>query len=489
MTRPRFVPAVPPGLVRAALDGHSLLGLVFAALIYLVCLSGTLAVFAEEFEGWEQPIVQPIRSILPEQVDGALRAALADAGGPAQVGALYAVLPTGGLPVLTVTAFGPPGEPSWIGDATDTRTVKHAPWTQFAIDLHTTLVLPSPWGGSLVGLVGVALLALISTGLLSHPRLFKDAFAFRALRSRRLREADLHNRLAVWGLPFHLAITLTGAFFGLSTLLLLGVASIAYHGDTGRAFGALSGPVVTDDSRPAALPALDDLLKALGSDRGTPLYVYIERPGTVGQKITVQMPVAHRLTQGEGEYFDGSGHWLGSGGFAAGSIGRQAYAAAGALHFGTYGGLPVKLAYGALGLALSVIAASGVSIWLIRRRDRGRPAPVLEKIWARLVWGLPLALALASFGSDPLGPQPPTLFFGSLALIVACAIQCRSSGAASHGLRAALSATLALRLLDEILRFRGFGLSGGAGIINTLLFVLLLAVAGALWAGRRMRAP
>lgn len=472
-------PVLSPGLVRAALDGHSALGLIFAALIYLVCLSGTLTVFTEEFAGWEQPIAHPLRSIQPMGVDRALQMALSDAGGPARVQSLYAVLPTDGLPVLTVTAFGPPGDPGWIIDGAGIRAPKQTPWTQFIIDLHSSLVLPAPWGGSLVGAIGVAVLALITTGLLSHPRIFRDAFAFRALRSRRLREADLHNRLAVWGLPFHLAIPLTGAFFGLSTLLLMGVGQLAYHGDSARAFAALSGPAPTADSQPAATPPLADLLQALGTDRDMPNFVYIERPGTVGQKITLEMPVARRLARGEDEYFDGSGRRIGSGGHVAGSIGPQLYAAASALHFGTYGGLPVKLAYGLLGLALSAIGASGVSIWLIRRRDRGQPAPALEKAWAGLVWGIPLALSLASFSAWPIDLEPLTLFCAGLVLIVAAALACRSSEVASRRLRMALMATLGLRILDELLRFHGAGLSGGAGVANGMLLAILLSLAAA----------
>src|SRR5262245_4005568 len=37
------------------LAGHSALGLAFAWLIYVVCLSATVAVFANEFKRWEQP--------------------------------------------------------------------------------------------------------------------------------------------------------------------------------------------------------------------------------------------------------------------------------------------------------------------------------------------------------------------------------------------------------------------------------------------------
>ncbi len=46
---------LPPDFVRAMLAGHSALGLAFAALIYVVCLTGTLTVFLYEFQRWEQP--------------------------------------------------------------------------------------------------------------------------------------------------------------------------------------------------------------------------------------------------------------------------------------------------------------------------------------------------------------------------------------------------------------------------------------------------
>ena len=65
-----------------------------------------------------------------------------------------------------------------------------------------------------------------------------------------------------------------------------------------------------------------------------------------------------------------------------------------------------------------------VSIWLARRRDKGRPAPGWERIWAAVVWGQPLALAVAGLGA-PLAEQgvvlPAYLAVTVLALCV-CAV-------------------------------------------------------------------
>ena len=61
-----------------------------------------------------------------------------------------------------------------------------SPWSEFIGELHMQLHLPRRWGKYLVGLTGVALLSSLISGLLSHPRILKDAFALRWGGSSRL---------------------------------------------------------------------------------------------------------------------------------------------------------------------------------------------------------------------------------------------------------------------------------------------------------------
>ena len=70
-------PKVPAEFVRAMLAGHSALGLAFAALIYLVCFSGSIAVFTQEYTRWEQPAGPVLQHTTPQAVDRAFRQALA----------------------------------------------------------------------------------------------------------------------------------------------------------------------------------------------------------------------------------------------------------------------------------------------------------------------------------------------------------------------------------------------------------------------------
>ena len=61
------------------------------------------------------------------------------------------------------------------------------------------------------------------------------------------------------------------------------------------------------------------------------------------------------------------------------------------------------------------VSATGVSIWLARRRDQGRPAPGLERAWSGWTWGAPAALAIAALSSRAL-PVGPVFWSVSLAI-------------------------------------------------------------------------
>ena len=59
---------------------------------------------------------------------------------------------------------------------------------------------------------------LALTGVLAHPRIVRDAFRLRWRQGPHIARVDWHNRLGVWTLPFAIAIALTGAVLGLSTI-------------------------------------------------------------------------------------------------------------------------------------------------------------------------------------------------------------------------------------------------------------------------------
>jgi hypothetical protein len=88
-------------------------------------------------------------------------------------------------------------------------------------------------------------------------------------------------------------------------------------------------------------------------------------------------------------------------------MGERVFNVLAVLHFGWFGGWPIKIAYGLLGLGLTSVTSSGVAIWLARRRDKGRPAPRWERVWIAVVWSQPFAYAASMIGALTAPMIPP----------------------------------------------------------------------------------
>nr|WP_086491298.1 PepSY-associated TM helix domain-containing protein [Novosphingobium panipatense] len=387
---------ISPETVRSVLSSHSILGLAFAAVIYLVCLTGTLAVFAPDLERWEVPATPVARTLS----DAAAARALAEGAKhiPADT-ALYLALPTPAKEGASLTAFSPTFERKWAVAEDGSLSDLEAVWTEFLIHLHVNLHLPRSWGEFIVGLTGVALLSSLVSGILAHPRVLRDAFHLRLGGSRRLQEADLHNRLGIWALPFHFTLALTGALLGLSTIIVAVLALLLYpEGGMKKVYELFLDAPPPVDARAAPMPDVAALIAEARAraPEAAPQNVVVERPGRADMRVTVTSGRAKLLVQQDETKFDAGGRIAGEEHPQDFVTGTRILGGIGQLHFGWYGGLPVRIAYGLLGIALCVVTSSGVTIWLARRRGRGRPAPQWERIWAAVCWGQPVILTLTA---------------------------------------------------------------------------------------------
>ncbi|WP_017672025.1 PepSY-associated TM helix domain-containing protein [Blastomonas sp. AAP53] len=399
-------------LVRAVLKGHSGLGLAFAALLYLVCLTGTIAVFTHELQRWENPGAEPMETMSADAVQAAYHEAMGRADGPVEH--VLILMPSEDRPWPSLRIDAEDGsQTTWIADSTGRITGKmREGWTKFLTRLHINLHLPQSWGIFIVGLTGVALLSSLISGLLAHPRIFRDAFHLRLGGSRRLQEADLHNRIGVWALPFHITVSLTGALLGLSSIIIGAIGLAVFQGDTAKVYAIFTPPHPAEDARPA--PPLD--LRPLFATVATKTpgarisYLVVEHPTEMGAAAVFEVEDgSSRLANADSFAFDRSGRLYHQQKAERNNVGQQILGSLGQLHFGWFGGGVVKIAYALLGLGLTYLAAGGVNIWLARRRDKGRPAPGWERVWAAAVWGQPVALAGAAFAA---------LFTMSVALLI-----------------------------------------------------------------------
>lgn len=481
-------PKVPASFVRAVLAGHSALGLAFAALIFLVCFSGTAAVFIQEFQRWERPqdpvVVAPTASVLQTAFETGLRLT-------PDTNRVVINLPGEGLPRFVLTTWTGEDYKMWALDAQGRAGERlDKPWTDFVQDLHIYLHLPRSWGIFVVGLTGVALLSSLVSGILAHPRVFRDAFHLRWGGSKRLQEADLHNRIGVWGLPFHIMISLTGAFLGLTTVIVGVLALIVFKGDTEKAYALFATPEPAHDQRAAPPPDLTAMLatlKRIAPDAAV-TYAVVEDPRQAQQHISFGTRTPGRLAR-EIYSFDRTGALLGGSGYGARNVGESLYSAIGPAHFGWFGGWPTKIAYGLLGIGLTAVTSSGVAIWLARRRAKGRPAPRWERVWIATVWSQPFAYGAAMLGVVAAG-LPPVAVWGGATLAALGAAAVLAPVRISRGLRSAGAAALAATAGAHVVAWSGRDIDPAAWGVDVALAALALTLMAPEATGMlRRRAP
>jgi uncharacterized iron-regulated membrane protein len=236
--------------VQRALSGHAAIGLLASALLYLICLTGTVVVFYQEWQRIEQPNAPEMAAIAPDAVQRAVAAVLASEKGKPATTHLYVHMPVGGLPRTTITT-----DHQAVHIDADGRIAmpEENAWSEFLLHAHYSLNIPGLVGMTIVGIFGVMILALTLSGIVAHPRIFRDAFRLRARDNHGVGLADWHNRLSVWTLPFSLAIALTGAMIGLGVVGAHGLAAAFYNNDVEAAYAPIFGEEHGADARPAPL--------------------------------------------------------------------------------------------------------------------------------------------------------------------------------------------------------------------------------------------
>jgi len=438
--------------VQRALHAHAAIGLLASALLYLVCLTGTVVVFYQEWQRIEQPDAPEMSAIAPEAVQKAAAAVLASEKDRPGTTHLYVHMPVPGLPRTTITTDSQAVHVK--ADGTIAGPEENA-WSEFLLGAHYALNIPGLVGMTIVGILGVLIVALSLSGVIAHPRIFRDAFRLRARDNRGAGLADWHNRLGVWSLPFALAIALTGAMIGLGSVGAYGLATAFYKGDVEAAYAPIFGGEAAPDPKAAPLADIAAPLVWIAAEHpeARPTYVIVHDPQTRGQHVQIIAEHPQRLIYGETYNFDADGRFKGAAGLADGHLGQQLAASTYNLHFGNYGGLPVKLAYIVFGLALTVVVATGTSIWLGKRERRGLREPRLRSLWDAVLWGVPLALALTFLVRLFAGNGAPlAALFWTLVALIPLAAAIRPRPRPKPYLKAALGAALIACLLAVLLR-------------------------------------
>jgi uncharacterized iron-regulated membrane protein len=394
---------------------HTWSGLIFGWLLFTIFLTGTLAVFDKEIDEWMRPEI-PSHSL--DQNAAAQRALDYLQANHADARIWNIGLPSERSPNLTVSA----GEQRrGAGTTLDPHSgqpldVRETAGGSFFFRFHFTLNLPRNIGIWAVGLAAMAMLVALVSGIVIHKKFFKEFFTFRPAKGQRS-WLDAHNASAVLVLPFHLMITYTGLV--IFYLIYMPAAMDAlFDGDRNALNRAVRGtpaeqhaapgnrpdPEGRSQSRtapePAALTALASVLAEAESKMGPVSGLSIQNPGRSDARIEVRPILGNRieLTKGQSMLFDGvTGKVLREPSESRPSLLTQKVMSG--LHFGQFGGYPMRWLYFLCGMASCAMIATGLVLFTVKRRRRhdneGAVGALLYHAAERLNVAVVAGLALA----------------------------------------------------------------------------------------------
>lgn len=385
------------GAVRAWYLVHKWTSLVCTLFLLMLCLTGLPLIFHEEIdyltEG-ERPLPQVAEGAPEKNLDDALQTALAQFPGEIPLFMSFDVE----QPVVNVTTGPHPRatveEMNFISihrpTAEPVRTPDDEGVMHFLLQLHTDMFLGL--GGELfLGFMGFLFFVAIVSGVVVYtPFMRKLRFGtVRLSRNNRAKWLDTHNLLGIVTLMWASVVGLTGVVNTLSTPLVdiwraneLAEMVAPYEGKpVPEQFSSLDAAVKTAME---AAPGMTPQFVAFPGVRFSSNHHYAVwlRGAT---PATEQLFTPALIDAETGELTDmRSMPWY-----------MTVLRLSQPLHFGDYGGLPMKILWGLLDIASIVILGSGLYLWLARR---SLPAPGSRHV--------PAGMAHAHEEEAGLMPQP-----------------------------------------------------------------------------------
>jgi uncharacterized iron-regulated membrane protein len=486
---------------------HGWSGVLLGLFLYVVIVTGAVAVLAHEIGQWsvsgarsEAAFSQPLDTRIKQLADtvdarfkddlfieanaeGALLVffhthGTNKAGDPDDLGVRFTLEP-GTLNVLRRDE----------GFGTELPGDRQSALDHFIAVLHTSLHAPNPVGLYLTGIAGFVMLFAVISGIILHRHLLRDLFVAPRLSSRLLNRRDRHILAGSWGLPFGFLVAFTGTFFSFAGAIGLPiVAMVSFGGDQVKMVETLVGVPVATSHAPAAMADIDAILRHSISSAGSqPDYLTVAHWGKADAKMQVthgpagqSIEPANRIYNMQTGAYEGAKPDMGT----RPSLGSKVFSWMGPLHFGHFAGLLSKMIWTSMGLAMCYVTLSGLRLWVERRSS--------EPGWQWLAhaipmvgYGVPLGLAGAAAGFLLAYPVGDTVFWTGRGFLfgVALAVGTTLATHRRHGTQTILPVLLAgamigLPALRLVAGGTGWPSLIAAGQLVPIMLDIVLIVAG-----------
>lgn len=239
--------------------------------------------------------------------------------------------------------------------------------------------LGTPFGYLVAGIVSFLFLFALITGLLLHwDKIVSNFFIFRPWSKWKTVWTDMHTALGVIGFPFQLVFAVTGVILIVNFVLLAPFGKFLYEGNTDKVYEELQynrGLKADYTYAPLNISEFDldkfvqEWQEKWGSNPVSRIHIlnYLDQ----GMQVALESKTDPRLN------FAGSGFVLVE--VATGKVLQEKSPSDGTnyidrvkslvyhLHFGDFGGTPLRIVFFILGLMGCVVILSGIMIWLVAR--------------------------------------------------------------------------------------------------------------------------
>ncbi len=350
---------------------HSWASLICTIFLLMLCVTGLPLIFVEEIEHWsssESAIIEPAPDAAPASLDTLVGKARAQY--PGMVPLFVGWLEEGRVVYVNLgaTPAAPPAEMKTAQfDAFTGATVDAPQFNEGAMywigRIHTDLAT-GLYGKLFLGVMGVLFaLSIISGVVLYRPFMTKLPFGtVRANKSRRAKWLDLHNLLGIVTTGWLVVVALTGIINTLDETLYANWQ----ESEIGRLTEGYRGQPV-----PASYASLDAAVAAARVVKPGLRPTFISYPGTgysgthhYGVFMIGDAPIDQRNFKPvlvdvatAKQTLEPRWPWT----LAIMYVTQP-------LHYGNYGGLPLKILWAVFDIIAIVVLTSGVYLWIARRK-------------------------------------------------------------------------------------------------------------------------
>lgn len=379
-------------IIRTYKSVHTWTGIVCGFVLFIAFYAGALTMFEETLSRWSSPPTRPALSPL-DRSPQLIASTLASRPDARKEFTLH-LREDEQVPARITWTRGRGDRQPWTADYADDGALrieqaKPSGMAQFIDHIHRTGGLPGNAEVTefIMGLVSLAYaVALVSGTIVLLPSLVKDFFALRVGKNLKRMWLDAHNVIGIASLPFHIVIAVSAMVFGLHDQIYDLQEKVVYNGNMAQIMKASSpNNAVKPDKRPAPMLPPQELLARVRqfAPDFEPVSMQYRAPGTGGATVRVAGNDPRYMIRREGfllispvsgeivdtTYFPGTQNtWT------------APVSAAFALHFGTFGGEPVRWMYFVMGLGGALLFYTGNLLWIETRRKNARGGgPVLQR--------------------------------------------------------------------------------------------------------------